>query len=211
MGEFDPAAWDLFLRRMIAYNFKVFGISGSREAEAGDSAGEAAALNKLRKWNQTQNGLHAMLEFQNKLRKLGQEGREKFQFEHEMKALGDKEAKNEFNELFDDLIVDVCESTAKYSDIVKQLEALLELEKETLVIKRKVSTFSLDYDDDLASAAVLNIFNTGSSNLLDQTKCIQDKKHRIMLQTAASLASKLEQTEPITKEELQPFIDALNN
>lgn len=62
-----------------------------------------------------------------------------------------------------------------------------------------------------ASAAVLNIFNTGSSNLLDQTKCIQDKKHRIMLQTAASLASKLEQTEPITKEELQPFIDALNN
>lgn len=199
MGEFDPAAWDLFLRRMIAYNFKVFGISGSREAEAGDSAGEAAALNKLRKWNQTQNGLHAMLEFQNKLRKLGQEGREKFQFEHEMKALGDKEAKNEFNELFDDLIVDVCESTAKYSDIVKQLEALLELEKETLVIKRK------------ASAAVLNIFNTGSSNLLDQTKCIQDKKHRIMLQTAASLASKLEQTEPITKEELQPFIDALNN
>ena len=65
------------------------------------------------------------------------------------RALGDKEAKNEFNELFDDLIVDVCESTAKYSDIVKQLEALLELEKETLVIKRKVSTFSLDYDDDL--------------------------------------------------------------
>ena len=63
--------------------------------------------------------------------------------------MGDKEAKNEFNELFDDLIVDVCESTAKYSDIVKQLEALLELEKETLVIKRKVSTFSLDYDDDL--------------------------------------------------------------
>ena len=51
----------------------------------GDSAGEAAALNKLRKWNQTQNGLHAMLEFQNKLKKLGQEGREKFQFEHEMK------------------------------------------------------------------------------------------------------------------------------
>ena len=85
MGEFDPAAWDLFLRRMIAYNFKVFGISGTREAEAGDSAGEAAALNKLRKWNQTQNGLHAMLEFQNKMKKLGQEGTEKFQFEHEMK------------------------------------------------------------------------------------------------------------------------------
>ena len=70
------------------------------------------------------------------------------------RALGDKEAKNEFNELFDDLIVDVCESTAKYSDIVKQLEALLELEKETLVIKRKVSTFSLDYDDDLVNVNI---------------------------------------------------------
>ena len=37
----------------------------------------------------------------------------------------------------------------KYSESVKQLEDLLELEKETLVIKRKVATFSLDYDDDL--------------------------------------------------------------
>ena len=32
-----------------------------------------------------------------------------------------------------------------------------------------------------------------------------------MLQTIENLGSKLDQIEPITKEELQPFIDALNN
>ena len=63
--------------------------------------------------------------------------------------MGDEEAKNEFNELFDDLIVDMTENMKKYSDIVKQLESLLELEKETLIIKKKVATFSLDYDDNL--------------------------------------------------------------
>ena len=66
-----------------------------------------------------------------------------------VRSLGDEEAKNEFNELFDDLIVDVTENMKKYSDIVKQLESLLELEKETLIIKKKVATFSLDYDDNL--------------------------------------------------------------
>ena len=83
MGDFDPAAWELFLRRMIAFNFKVFGISQSQEGETmenGDSS-----LNKLCKWNLTQNGLHSMLEFQSKLKKLGQDSRSKFQFEHEMK------------------------------------------------------------------------------------------------------------------------------
>ena len=65
--------------------------------------------------------------------------------------MGEQEAKKEFNELFDDLIVDVVESMKKYSDIVKQLESLLDLEKETLIIKKKVATFSLDYDDDLVN------------------------------------------------------------
>ena len=51
--------------------------------------------------------------------------------------------------MFDDLIVDVTEAMKKYSDIVRQLESLLELEKETLIIKKKVATFSLDYDDNL--------------------------------------------------------------
>ena len=68
--------------------------------------------------------------------------------------MGEQEAKNEFNELFDDLIVDVVESMKKYSDIVKQLESLLDLEKETLIIKKKVATFSLDYDDDLVNVNI---------------------------------------------------------
>ena len=63
--------------------------------------------------------------------------------------LGDQEVRNEFNELFDDLVVDVTESMKKYSDIVRQLETLLDMEKQTLIIKKKVATFSLDYDDDL--------------------------------------------------------------
>ena len=63
--------------------------------------------------------------------------------------LGDLEVRNEFNELFDDLVVDVTESMKKYSDIVRQLETLLDMEKQTLIIKKKVATFSLDYDDDL--------------------------------------------------------------
>ena len=83
MSDFDPAAWDLFLRKMIAYNFKVFGLSESGEGETMEN-GEAA-LNKLCKWNMTQSGLHSMIEFQTKLKKLGQDGRTKFQFEHEMK------------------------------------------------------------------------------------------------------------------------------
>ena len=58
----------------------------------------------------------------------------------------------------------------------------------------------------------MNIFNTGSqNNLLEQTKSIHNKKHKVMLQTIENLGPKLEQIEPITKEELQPFLDALNN
>ena len=69
-----------------------------------------------------------------------------FQF---FRALGDQEAKNEFNELFDDLVVDVVDSMTKYTEVVKHLEMLLDLEKETLLIKKKVASFSLDYDDNL--------------------------------------------------------------
>ena len=83
MGDFDPAAWELFLRKMIAYNFKVFGISQSREGESMEN-GESG-LNKLCKWNMTQSGLHSMIQFQNKIKTLAQDGKSKFQFEHEMK------------------------------------------------------------------------------------------------------------------------------
>ena len=48
--------------------------------------------------------------------------------------LGDLEVRNEFNELFDDLVVDVSDSMNKYSDIVRQLETLLDMEKQTLII-----------------------------------------------------------------------------
>ena len=57
--------------------------------------------------------------------------------------------KDEFNELFDDLVVDVVDGMKKYPEVVADLEQLLELEKENLVIKKKVATFSLDYDDNL--------------------------------------------------------------
>ena len=83
MGDFDPAAWDLFLRKMIAYTFRVFGIAENKEGETMEN-GETS-LNKLCKWNLTQSGLHSMLEFQTKLKLLGQDGRSRFQFEHEMK------------------------------------------------------------------------------------------------------------------------------
>ena len=83
-GEFDPSAWELFLRRMIAYNFRVFGLTGSREGGESLENGEGS-LAKLCKWNMTQNGLHSMLEFQTKFKKLGQDSRTSFKFEHEMK------------------------------------------------------------------------------------------------------------------------------
>ena len=43
----------------------------------------------------------------------------------------------------------------KYSEAVRQLEGLLELERETLSVKRKVAGFSVDYDDDLVITELL--------------------------------------------------------
>ena len=80
MGEFDPSTWECFLRKMIAYNFKVFGMSQLQTSENGDGS-----LQKLCLWNGTQNGLHSMMEFQNKMKKSTEESRGRFQFEHEMK------------------------------------------------------------------------------------------------------------------------------
>ena len=64
--------------------------------------------------------------------------------------------------------MDVCDAMSKYSDIVKQLEALLDLEKETLVIKKKVATFSLDYDDDLVITKQQNC-KSNAFNLVKST------------------------------------------
>ena len=50
--EWDAAAWDLFLRRVIAANLAVFGLVGG--------SGQQLAA-----WTDTQAGLRAMLHFQN--------------------------------------------------------------------------------------------------------------------------------------------------
>merc|ERR1719427_2031762 len=118
-----------------------------------------------------------MLHFQNNFKKISSEGKARFQFESELRELGGEEAKKEFNELFDDLEVDACEGMEKYSESVKQVEELLDLERETLIIKRKVATFSIDYDDNLASAAVItDLFKTGASTLLEETRAVQARK-----------------------------------
>ena len=82
MSEFDPSAWELFLRKMIAYNFKVFGISQRQTENSENGDGN---LQKLCLWNGTQTGLHSMMDFQKKMKKLTEDSRGKFQFEHEMK------------------------------------------------------------------------------------------------------------------------------
>jgi len=206
MGEFDPVAWELFLRKMIAYNLRVFGLPSS----AAEVGGSEECLIKLKAWNMTQIGLHSMMQFQVNMKKVAEEERGKFQFEHEMRELGDEDVKDEFNGYFDSLVEDVTESMKKYSESVKQLEELLELEKETLFIKRKVATFSLDYDDDLASEAVsLDLFNTGATNLLGKTKEIQVKKHETMQRINKMIGAKIGPIEPISTQELQPFLDAI--
>ena len=81
MGEFNPVAWELFLRKMIAYNLRVFGLPSS----AVEVGGSEECLIKLKAWNMTQIGLHSMMQFQVKMKKVAEEERGKFQFEHEMR------------------------------------------------------------------------------------------------------------------------------
>ena len=94
------------------------------------------------------------------------------------RELGDEEIKKEFNGYFDSLTEDVSENMKKYSESVAQLETLLELEKETLIIKRKVATFSLDYDDDL----VINFIRSVSIAFICQLISFQSRENQILLQ-----------------------------
>ena len=71
----------MFLRKVIAYNLKVFGLSSG----VGDVGGSEEGLNKLKAWNMTQIGLHSMMQFQAKMKKIAEEEKGKFQFEHEMR------------------------------------------------------------------------------------------------------------------------------
>ena len=80
-SKFDPVAYEVFLRKMIAYNLKVFGLSNV----LGEGGGSKEGLRKLKSWNMTQIGLHSMVQFQEKMKKLGEEGKGRFQFEHEMR------------------------------------------------------------------------------------------------------------------------------
>ena len=53
------------------------------------------------------------------------------------------------NTLVPDQVTELGCGNVRYSEAVRQLEGLLELERETLSVKRKVSGFTVDYDDDL--------------------------------------------------------------
>ena len=72
-------------------------------------------------------------------------------FEDEIKALGDEGVVDEFESYFSNLVGDVEENNRKYSKAMKELEELLDLERETERIKRKVADFTVDYDEDLVS------------------------------------------------------------
>ena len=54
-----------------------------------------------------------------------------------------------------DQVSELGSGNVKYSEAVRQLEGLLELERETLSVKRKVAGFSVDYDDDLVITELL--------------------------------------------------------
>ena len=71
-------------------------------------------------------------------------------FEDEMRALGKKEeVMAEFESYFSGLVGDVEKNNQKYVAAMQQLEELLALEKETMMLKNKVATYCVDYDDDL--------------------------------------------------------------
>ena len=75
-------------------------------------------------------------------------------FEDEMRALhhgdtSDADVLEEFESYFSGLVGDVERNNEKYSAAMRQLEELLDLERETELIRRKVAAFTLDYDDDL--------------------------------------------------------------
>merc|ERR1719427_1250897 len=127
-----------------------------------------------------------MLHFQNNFKKISSEGKARFQFESELRELGGEEAKKEFNELFDDLVVDACEGMEKYSESVKQVEELLDLERETLIIKRKAS-----------AAVITDLFKTGASTLLEETRAVQARKLEAMQRLEGKLRGKLEAAEPM--------------
>jgi len=201
MGALDSTEWELFLRKMIARNLRIFG--------APDPASSKDGVERLREWNLAQVGLHSIITFETGIKKVAEQEQSKWQFEEEIKALGAEEVQAEFAGYFTSIVSELGSGNVKYSEAVRQLEGLLELERETLSVKRKVAGFSVDYDDDLASTAVsMDLFKTGANTLLEQTKAIQARKADAMASLRSQLPD-LEAVEPITPEELQPFLQAL--
>ena len=82
-------------------------------------------------------------------------------FEDEIKALGDEGVVDEFESYFSNLVGDVEENNRKYSKAMKELEELLDLERETERIKRKVADFTVDYDEDLVSLETWLVLSWG--------------------------------------------------
>ena len=113
-------------------------------------------------------GLHSIIQFETGIKRVAEQEQSKWQFEEEIKALGAEEVQAEFSGYFASIVcvtpcipctlhlatpcTQVTElgcSNVRYSEAVRQLEGLLELERETLSVKRKVEGFTVDYDDDL--------------------------------------------------------------
>jgi hypothetical protein len=89
-------------------------------------------------------------------------------FEEEMRALhtGSSDVTNtdvveEFESYFSSLVGDVERNNEKYAAAMRQLEELLDLERETELIRRKVAGFTLDYDDDLVIMMLFSDVNNG--------------------------------------------------
>ena len=112
-------------------------------------------------------GLHSIIQFETGIKRVAEQEQSKWQFEEEIKALGAEEVQAEFSGYFssivcftstfflqfyptpDSKVTELGCGNVRYSEAVRQLEGLLELERETLSVKRKVAGFTVDYDDDL--------------------------------------------------------------
>merc|ERR1719278_188067 len=162
-----------------------------------DPASSKDGVERLREWNLAQVGLHSINTFETGIKKVAEQEQAKWQFEEEIKALGAEEVQAEFAGYFTSIVSELGSGNVKYSEAVRQLEGLLELERETLSVKRKAST-----------AVSMDLFKTGANTLLEQTKAIQARKADAMASLRSQLPD-LEAVEPISPDELQPFLQAL--
>jgi len=196
--------WTYFLRKMISHNLGLF-------EKAGGDGERQQRLDQLKCWNSAQTGLSNMLKLGTNMKQVETEKKGRLMFEDEIRALGDDEVVDEFETYFSSLVGDVEKNNDKYATAMAQLEELLELERETARIKRKVADFQLDYDDDLAKeeVSVDKLFSSSSGNLMTQLQNIQVKKDEQMERLKKVYGKHFEDIDPITMEELNPFLEAV--